>query len=239
MMNRLLILVGFTLQFSMLFAQNDCNKNLFTEEEALMLSDYGKKLENAILEHNPADSALIAIMQEDLDHGLCGYTDEEVVKISNYLKVLEKQDSLNNIVEEVIEDTTSLNEVVEVEQIDSVSTPTIKIASVEAASFDNIVLFKLNSAKIVTANLDGLVSKMKENRNAKILLVGHTDSSGPDNLNLNLSLQRATSVKRYLIKKGVQGARISVKGEGESKPVGDNNTKEGRAKNRRVEITVK
>ena len=238
-MNRLLILVGFTLQFSMLFAQNDCNKNLFTEEEALMLSDYGKKLENAILEHNPADSTLIAIMQEDLDHGLCGYTDEEVVKISNYLKVLEKQDSLNNIVEEVIEDTTSLNEVVEVEQIDSVSTPTIKIASVEAASFDNIVLFKLNSAKIVTVNLDGLVSKMKENRNAKILLVGHTDSSGSDNLNLNLSIQRATAVKRYLINKGVQGARIRVKGEGESKPVGDNNTKEGRAKNRRVEITVK
>jgi outer membrane protein OmpA-like peptidoglycan-associated protein len=239
MMNRLLILVGFTLQFSMLFAQNDCNKNLFTEEEALMLSDYGKKLENAILEHNPADSALIAIMQEDLDHGLCGYTDEEVVKISNYLKVLEKQDSLNNIVEEVIEDTTSLNEVVEVEQIDSVSTPTIEIASVETASFDNIVLFKLNSAKIVTVNLDGLVSKMKENRNAKILLVGHTDSSGSDNLNLNLSIQRATAVKRYLINKGVQGARIRVKGEGESKPVGDNNTKEGRAKNRRVEITVK
>ena len=238
-MNRLLILVGFTLQFSMLFAQNDCNKNLFTEEEALMLSDYGKKLENAILEHNPADSALIAIMQEDLDHGLCGYTDEEVVKISNYLKVLEKQDSLNNIVEEVIEDTTSLNEVVEVEQIDSVSTPTIKTASVETASFDNIVLFKLNSAKIVTVNLDGLVSKMKENRNAKILLVGHTDSSGSDNLNLNLSIQRATAVKRYLINKGVQGARIRVKGEGESKPVGDNNTKEGRAKNRRVEITVK
>ena len=239
MMNRLLILVGFTLQFSMLFAQNDCNKNLFTEEEALMLSDYGKKLENAILEHNPADSTLIAIMQEDLDHGLCGYTDEEVVKISNYLKVLEKQDSLNNIVEEVIEDTTSLNEVVEVEQIDSVSTPTIEIASVETASFDNIVLFKLNSAKIVTVNLDGLVSKMKENRNAKILLVGHTDSSGSDNLNLNLSIQRATAVKRYLINKGVQGARIRVKGEGESKPVGDNNTKEGRAKNRRVEITVK
>jgi len=239
MMNRLLILVGFTLQFSMLFAQNDCNKNLFTEEEALMLSDYGKKLENAILEHNPADSALIAIMQEDLDHGLCGYTDEEVVKISNYLKVLEKQDSLNNIVEEVIEDTTSLNEVVEVEQIDSVSTPTIEIASVETASFDNIVLFKLNSAKIVTVNLDGLVSKMKENRNAKILLVGHTDSSGSDNLNLNLSIQRATAVKRYLINKGVQGARIRVKCEGESKPVGDNNTKEGRAKNRRVEITVK
>ena len=74
-MNRLLILVGFTLQFSMLFAQNDCNKNLFTEEEALLLSDYGKKLEAAILEHNPADTALIASMQEDLDHGLCGFSD--------------------------------------------------------------------------------------------------------------------------------------------------------------------
>jgi len=234
MMNRLLILVGFTLQFSMLFAQNDCNKNLFTEEEALLLSDYGKKLEAAILEHNPADTALIASMQEDLDHGLCGFTDEEVVKISNYLKELEKQDSLNNIVEEVVEDTTSLTEVTE-EIVDSVkTTPSVKIPS-----FDNVVLFELNSTKVGTINLDGLIKEMEENRNAKLLLVGHTDASGTDNLNLNLSIQRATAVKRYLVKKGVQAARISVKGEGESKPVGDNNTEEGRAKNRRVEITVK
>lgn len=232
-MNRLLILVGFTLQFSMLFAQNDCNKNLFTEEEALTLSDYGKKLEASILEHNPADTVLIAKMQEDLNHGLCGFTDEEVVKISNYLKELEKQDSLNNIVEEVIEDTVTVTEVVE--EIDTTVVTPVKAGP----SFDNLVLFNVNSVKIGDVNLDGLVKEMEENRDAKVLLVGHTDSSGSDNLNLNLSIQRATAVKNYLKNKGVQAARITVKGEGEASPVADNETEEGRAKNRRVEISLK
>ena len=232
-MNRLLILVGFTLQFSMLFAQNDCNKNLFTEEEVLVLSNYGKKLEASILEHNPADTALIAKIQEDLNHGLCGFTDEEVIKISEYLKELEKQDSLNNVVEEVIEDTVTVTEVVE--EIDTTVVTPVKAGP----SFDNIVLFNVNSSKIGDVNLDGLVKELEENRDAKVLLVGHTDNTGSDNLNLNLSIQRATAVKNYLKGKGVQAARITVKGEGEASPVADNETEEGRAKNRRVEISLK
>ena len=234
MMNKLLILVGFTLQLSMLFGQNDCNKTQFTEEEALKLSDYGKKLEASILEKNPADSALIAKMIGDYSKDLCGYTDEEVIKISNYLKELEKQDSINNIPEEVVE---IIKEAVDVVNDSIAPKPIVDVKPSNVLA--QTVLFNINSSKPNEINLDDLIKNLNDNTKSTVLLVGHTDASGPDNLNLNLSIQRATSVKRYLISKGVKGSRITVKGEGESKPIADNETEEGKAKNRRVEITVK
>ena len=79
---------------------------------------------------------------------------------------------------------------------------------------------------------------MKENKDIKVLLVGHTDSSGPDNLNLNLSIQRANAVKKLLVKKGADASRITIKGEGEQKPVANKYTEEGKAKNRRIEIIL-
>jgi len=235
-MNKLLILVGFTLQFSLLFGQNDCNKNLFTEEEASTLSNYGKKLEASILEKNPADTALIAKMTGDYSKDLCGYSDEEVIKISNYLKELEKLDSLNQAKEDVKLAAVKAAEEVKVEEA---KPKTIVEAKPEIANYDNLVFFDVNSVKIKEAKLDALVQQMKNNKDLKVLLVGHTDASGTDNLNLNLSIQRATSVKKYLVSKGAQGARITVKGEGEAKPVADNETEEGKAKNRRVEISIK
>lgn len=234
MMNKLLILVGFTLQLSMLFGQNDCNKTQFTEEEALKLSDYGKKLEASILEKNPADSALIAKMIGDYSKDLCGYTDEEVIKISNYLKELEKQDSINNIPEEVVE---IIKEAVDVVNDSIAPKPIVDVKPSKVLG--GTVLFNINSSKPNQINLDDLIKNLKEDAKSSVLLVGHTDASGSDNLNLNLSIQRATAVKKYLISKGIQGSRITVKGEGESKPIADNETEEGKAKNRRVEITVK
>jgi outer membrane protein OmpA-like peptidoglycan-associated protein len=231
MMNKLLILVGFTLQFSLLFGQNDCNKNLFTEDEALKLSAYGKKLEASILEKNPADTALIAKMVGDYSKDLCGYTDEEVIKISNYLKELEKKDSLNNIPEVVEVAKDSIPE--------DVKPKTTFDDAKSALNYSKTVYFDVNSAKPKNLDLDGLVTMLKENKKLNVLLVGHTDASGSDNLNLNLSIQRSTAVKKHLVSKGITPSRITVKGEGESKPVADNETEEGKAKNRRVEISLK
>jgi len=231
MMNKLLILVGFTLQLSLLFGQNDCNKNLFTEDEALKLSAYGKKLEASILEKNPADTALIAKMVGDYSKDLCGYTDEEVIKISNYLKELEKKDSLNNIPEVVEVAKDSIPE--------DVKPKTTFDDAKSALNYSKTVYFDVNSAKPKNLDLDGLVTMLKENKKLNVLLVGHTDASGSDNLNLNLSIQRSTAVKKHLVSKGITPSRITVKGEGESKPVADNETEEGKAKNRRVEISLK
>ena len=66
----------------------------------------------------------------------------------------------------------------------------------------------------------------------------HTDSSGSDSLNETLSRKRADSVRTVLVSRGVREEQITVVGNGETKPIADNATKEGRAKNRRVEVHI-
>ena len=72
-----------------------------------------------------------------------------------------------------------------------------------------------------------------------IEIVGYTDSSGGDRINLPLSNQRAKNVAQYLQYQGVSGSRVTSWGAGAQRPIADNQTKEGRAQNRRVEITLK
>ena len=73
----------------------------------------------------------------------------------------------------------------------------------------------------------------------QIEIGGHTDSTGPAAQNQALSLQRAQAVRTYLIQKGVPAARLTAVGYGATKPIADNATPEGRARNRRIEFTVK
>ncbi len=81
-----------------------------------------------------------------------------------------------------------------------------------------------------------LAKMLQENPGLKVSIDGHTDNIGAAPSNLALSEKRAKSVLNAVIAKGVNGNRLSAKGWGQSKPVMDNNTEEGRAKNRRVEI---
>ena len=86
--------------------------------------------------------------------------------------------------------------------------------------------------------LDNVVKVMKENAEYKLVINGHTDNQGDDAKNLTLSQNRANAVKKYLSDKGVDASRLTATGYGETKPIDTNDTKEGRAKNRRVEFTV-
>jgi OOP family OmpA-OmpF porin len=88
------------------------------------------------------------------------------------------------------------------------------------------------------AKLDDLVSKISGVNLEVIIAVGHTDSVGSDAYNQRLSVRRAEAVKAYLVTKGIERNRVYTEGKGEKQPVADNRTKEGRAKNRRVEIEV-
>ena len=86
--------------------------------------------------------------------------------------------------------------------------------------------------------LDRLVAFMNENKDKKVALSGYTDNIGTEAYNLKLSDRRWMSVRDYVAKKGVESGRVSGQGFGESKPIADNKTAAGRAKNRRVEIKV-
>jgi len=88
------------------------------------------------------------------------------------------------------------------------------------------------------AKLDDLTGKVKAINLEVIIAVGHTDSDGSDASNQTLSVKRAEAVKAYLVSKGSEKNRVYTEGKGEKQPVADNKTKEGKAKNRRVEIEV-
>ncbi|MFN2309099.1 MAG: OmpA family protein [Gammaproteobacteria bacterium] len=90
------------------------------------------------------------------------------------------------------------------------------------------------------AELDALAARLKSLTTVQsVEIVGHTDSTGAEDYNQQLSMRRANTVKNYLLDKGVNPSIMTTSGMGESQPVASNATAEGRAQNRRVEITLK
>ncbi len=89
-----------------------------------------------------------------------------------------------------------------------------------------------------TSVMVDIITILKEYPNAKFTVEGHTDSVGSAKLNQSLSESRALSVKEFLVEKGIEEFRLSAVGYGEDKPMATNNTKTGRAQNRRVEINL-
>jgi len=103
------------------------------------------------------------------------------------------------------------------------------------------VFFEVNAAQLTRASfveLDALINYLESSANATILIEGHTDNTGTDMANINLSEKRANAIAQYLISKGIVKERIATKGFGASKPIADNNTQAGRAKNRRTSFTI-
>ncbi len=103
------------------------------------------------------------------------------------------------------------------------------------------VNFAFNSSDLTAgakSNLDKVAEIFIEFPDTDLMLEGHTDSTGDDGYNMSLSKKRADAVAAYLKAQGVASRRMSVKGFGETAPRFDNSTKEGQAKNRRVEIGV-
>jgi OOP family OmpA-OmpF porin len=87
--------------------------------------------------------------------------------------------------------------------------------------------------------LDVAVQELQANPTVSVEVAGHTDATGTDEYNQGLSERRARSVVDYLVSKGIDRSRLEAVGRGESQPVADNGTRDGRAQNRRVELNVR
>lgn len=103
------------------------------------------------------------------------------------------------------------------------------------------IYFEFNSTALNTVSfgpLSELISILNDNPSYKLSIEGHTDNIGEDDYNMKLSNGRASTVMNYLISKGIAAGRLSSAGFGEEKPIANNDTKEGRAINRRVELKL-
>lgn len=102
----------------------------------------------------------------------------------------------------------------------------------------NFKTAKYNIEEKYFQELDNLKSLLVNENEIKIEIAGHTDNNGSELANQLLSENRAKSVKSYLVKNGIDKLRINCVGYGEKQPIADNNSKQGREKNRRIEIRI-
>lgn len=108
-------------------------------------------------------------------------------------------------------------------------------------TFDSGILFATNSSTVSEASKSALrnfSTSLKANPDTNIQIIGHTDNTGSVDYNQTLSEKRAKSVYDYLMNQGVSADRMVFEGKGVHQPVANNSTAEGRALNRRVEITI-
>ena len=120
--------------------------------------------------------------------------------------------------------------------------PAPPVRTVQNVSLSGDALFANDSAVLTDAGkaaVDPIIAEVFAITNSEVSLVGHADSRGKDDYNKALSQRRAQSVADYMVSKGVAASAISVAGLGESNPVATNTTREGRAKNRRVDASLK
>jgi len=123
--------------------------------------------------------------------------------------------------------------------------PADKPVDADGCTIESVVLknvnFESNSSELTTGSsdsLDNAVDAMNKYPDLRIEIQAHTDNMGDAAYNQLLSEQRAQSVRDYMVDKGISAERMEVKGYGETQPIADNNTREGRAKNRRVELRI-
>lgn len=108
-------------------------------------------------------------------------------------------------------------------------------------TFDAKAMFDINQFNLKSAtqnDLNDLSALLNKYDDTEILVRGHTDNTGSDEYNLELSQNRANTVRNFLSQKGVTSRRMSLEGFGEYAPIADNNTASGRRQNRRVEIAI-
>jgi outer membrane protein OmpA-like peptidoglycan-associated protein len=110
-----------------------------------------------------------------------------------------------------------------------------------AVTFASGLLYDFDSDRVraeAAQNLRNLSASLDQYPNTNLLIVGHTDSQGPDSYNWDLSERRARSAAEYLASQGVARSRLRTAGRGETEPIESNDTETGQQQNRRVEVAI-
>jgi outer membrane protein OmpA-like peptidoglycan-associated protein len=144
----------------------------------------------------------------------------------------------DQVVERIVHDTIYIeknSKVDTVTYVDETTNTTVKMLSLPNVQFEKNKSILLRSS---IPQLNQLAAYLLENKEIKAEIIGHTDSDGDAVANRKLSQGRAEAVRQYLIQNGVQGWRVKATGKGESEPITENKTAEGRAMNRRVEVKL-
>ena len=257
-MKKIFFLIVFTLQFSIAcFAQDPYQH--YTDREIIKLVNYIKKLEKTAsfyiathpddvfvksLSNNKEEKTILLNIVTDTFHS---YNDNQVIKIANYIKGLLHLDSLNTYSLAIIKDNKKRVDDSIAKSKTFVMEEQKEIDNIEKSiffNFDSSILKEesykpLNEIVEIFKSYINLTPVIKNYSGIKFIIEGHTDSIGPIAYNLNLSNERAKSVADYFISKGIPDTILSFNGYGEAKPIDTNETQEGQAKNRRVEIRAK
>lgn len=146
-------------------------------------------------------------------------------------ETVETEAATETTTEEAVETRTepevTVDEVAEVEE------------AVEAILEFSSIEFESGTANLTASSqstITEIASALKANEAVKLVVVGHTDSQGDDEMNMQLSLERATSVVTALVTEGVSANQLTSEGKGETEPIASNDTLDGRKLNRRVEF---
>lgn len=216
----------FFLFFCLVFTQSIGQNFDFTKTKITLKNEFGVPYPNAIIILSSSDTNYLVNIDNN-GEGIIDLVQGIEFTVTSYIS--EEKFEFDEII--FIEKNKNINQINIDLQFDLYS----KIFEIKNLNFES---GKFNIQKQYFKDLENLVILLREQINIKIEIAGHTDSIGDNKTNIILSNNRAKSIKSYLVKNGILESRIKCVGYGEKQPITNNSTKEGREKNRRIEIRI-
>ena len=216
----------FFLFFCLVFDQSIGQNFDFTKTKITLKNEFGVPYPNAIIILSSSDTNYLVNIDNN-GEGIIDLVQGTEFTVTSYIS--EEKFEFDEII--FIEKNKNINQINIDLQFDLYS----KIFEIKNLNFES---GKFNIQKQYFKDLENLVILLREQINIKIEIAGHTDSIGDNKTNIILSNNRAKSIKSYLVKNGILESRIKCVGYGEKQPITNNSTKEGREKNRRIEIRI-
>jgi len=216
----------FFLFFCLVFTQSIGQNFDFTKTKITLKNEFGVPYPNAIIILSSSDTNYLVNIDNN-GEGIIDLVQGTEFTVTSYIS--EEKFEFDEII--FIEKNKNINQINIDLQFDLYS----KIFEIKNLNFES---GKFNIQKQYFKDLEYLVILLREQINIKIEIAGHTDSIGDNKTNIILSNNRAKSIKSYLVKNGILESRIKCVGYGEKQPITNNSTKEGREKNRRIEIRI-